>query len=114
MDIGDVIILTFLLIVSLIAFIISFFQFKEKGFLFNNSYLYASKKERETMNKKSHYRQSAIVFLLIGIALLLLALEILFKVRWLYSAIMLIIGCLMVYAIGSSINIRRKNNENTL
>lgn len=114
MDIGDVIILTFLLIVSLIAFIISFFQFKEKGFLFNNAYLYASKKERKIMNKKSHYRQSAIVFLLIEIALLLLAMEILFEFRWLYLVIMVIIGCLMVYAIGSSINIRRKNNENTL
>ncbi|MBF4691515.1 DUF3784 domain-containing protein [Fusibacter sp. Q10-2] len=45
---------------SITAFIISYMQYKEKGFLFNNAYLYASKKERNEMNKKPHYRQSAL------------------------------------------------------
>ena len=36
------------------AFIISYFSFREKGFLFNNAYLYASKEERATMDKKPH------------------------------------------------------------
>lgn len=78
MGIGEIILLIFVLIVSLSALIISYFQFKEKGFLFNNAYLYASEKERETMDKKPHYRQSAIVFLLIGISFSLLAIEIFF------------------------------------
>ena len=30
------------------AFIISYFSFREKGFLFNNAYLYASKEEAES------------------------------------------------------------------
>lgn len=53
-------------ILAIGAFIVSFRSFKEKGFLFNNAYLYASKEERATMDKKPHYRQSAVVFLMIG------------------------------------------------
>ena len=53
--------------VSIFLFFMSVRSFMEKGFLFNNAYIYASKQEREKMNKKPHYRQSAIVFLLIGL-----------------------------------------------
>lgn len=90
MNIGEIIILILALIISLAAFIISSFQFKEKGFLFNNAYLWASKKDREMMNKKPYYRQSAIVFLLVGIAFLLLAIEIAFTIKWMYTVIMLL------------------------
>ena len=53
--------------VAIASFIFSYFQFKEKGFLFNNAYIYASKQERKVMDKKPHYRQSGIIFLMIGI-----------------------------------------------
>ena len=53
-------------ILALIALVISVRSFKEKGFLFNNAYIWASKQEREQMNKKPHYRQSAIAFALIA------------------------------------------------
>ncbi len=35
------------------AFVISVRSFKQKGFLFNNAYLYASKQERDTMDKSN-------------------------------------------------------------
>ena len=57
--------------IAISCFIISFLQFKQKGFLFNNAYIYASKKERETMDKKPHYRQSGIVFVLVGMIFLI-------------------------------------------
>lgn len=44
------------------GFVLSYRQFNEKGFLFNNAYIFASKQERETMNKKPHYKQSGICF----------------------------------------------------
>lgn len=109
MNAGDVIIFAFLLVVSCAAFIISFFQFKERGFLFNNAYLYAPKKERETMNKKPHYRQSAIIFLLLGIIFLILALETLFTIKWLYPAAALVVTGTIIYAIVSSADLRRKD-----
>ncbi len=33
------------------AFIISYLQFKEKGYLFNNAYIWASQEERKHMDK---------------------------------------------------------------
>ena len=38
-------------VLSVVCAVISFFQFREKGFLFNNTYIYASKQEREIMDK---------------------------------------------------------------
>lgn len=108
---ADIITFTFELIVSLVTFLISYFQFKEKGFLFNNAYLYASKRERETMNKKPHYRQSAIVFLLLGLVFLFLAVEVILTIKWLYLVVGVIIVVLIIYAIASSINIERINRS---
>lgn len=107
MDMQEIILFAFVLSVSLAAFIISCFQFKEKGFLFNNTYIYASKKERETMNRKPYYRQSAISFLLIGMAFFLLAIDIAFTVQWLSLAVLLLLISMTVYAFVSSINIEK-------
>ena len=37
---------------AIVCLVISVLQFKEKGFLFNNAYIWAAKQERETMNGK--------------------------------------------------------------
>ena len=58
-------------VIAIASFIFSYLQFQEKGFLFNNAYIYASKQERETMDKKPHYKQSGIVFVFIGIIFLI-------------------------------------------
>ena len=55
-----------LFVIAMAAFIMSYFSFKEKGFLLNNAYIHASRRKRENMDKKPYYRQSAIVFFLIG------------------------------------------------
>ena len=62
----DIIVAIILLAVSLLLFVVSIRSFQEKGFLFNNAYLYASKQERETMNKKPYYRQTAVIFFMMG------------------------------------------------
>ena len=95
------------LVLAIVAFIISFFSFREKGFLFNNAYLYASKEERATMDKKPHYRQSAIVFLMIGIIFLLNAMSSLWTNSWFsYMAIVFALIAI-IYAIVSSVMIER-------
>ena len=94
-------------ILAIGAFIVSFRSFKEKGFLFNNAYLYASKEERATMDKKPHYRQSAIVFLMIGIIFLLNAMSSLWTNSWFsYMAIVCALIAI-IYAIVSSVMIER-------
>lgn len=105
----EVITIVILFLISIGAFIIGYFQFKEKGILFNNAYLYASKEERATMNKKPHYRQSAIVFASIGFIFLLNAVELLIRSGWLFLIVLGLMILLIVYAIVSSIMISRKN-----
>ena len=98
------------LIVAIIAFsfaaimaIISVRSFKEKGFLFNNAYIWASKAERERMDRKPYYRQSAIVFCLLSAVFFVIGISMILqnsKIQLL--EIPLIVGAL-IYAIVSSI-----------
>lgn len=89
------------LVLAIVAFTISIRSFMEKGFLFNNAYLFASEQERKTMDKKPHYRQSAIVFCLLGITLLLFAIESIVKTEWLLYVSTIFIIAAIVYAIAS-------------
>lgn len=105
---SNIIIAIVLFIVSLGAFLVSVRSFMQKGFLFNNAYLYATKEEREKMNKRPYYRQTAITFLLIGIIFLLLGINIFLKISWLsYVTIMLAVVTL-IYSIVSTVKIERK------
>ena len=97
-----------LLVFSIGAFIISIRSFREKGFLFNNAYLYASKQERDNMDKKPYYRQSAIVFLFIGIIFLLNTFDVLFSTGCFFYAVMVIAIITVIYAVASSIVIEKK------
>ena len=107
----NIIITCIVFIVSLVMFIISFRSFKEKGFLFNNAYLYASKEERSNMDKKPHYRQSGIVFLLLGVVFLANVLETIFKIEWLFYIKMACVFIAITYAIVSSVMIAMKKKQ---
>ena len=50
-------------------------HYMEKGFLMNNAYLYASKEQREKMNKKPYYRQSAIIFGILSVVFIVIGLS---------------------------------------
>lgn len=67
MPVFDKVLAVIMLMCSLISFFISYQQFKERGFLFHNAYVYASKEDRNKMNKRPYYQQSAKVFFGIGI-----------------------------------------------
>ena len=92
-------------LISVVAFFISIRSFQEKGFLFNNAYIWASKQEREKMDKKLHYRQSAIVFLIIALIFLCIAVEFILKANWMYLITIALSVVAIVYAIVSSIRI---------
>ena len=99
----NIIVAVIFVLISLASFVVSYLQFREKGFLFNNAYLYASKKERETMDKKPHYRQSAIVFACVGCVFLLNAVDAVFQTGWLIYVIIGIGAAMSIYAIVSSV-----------
>ncbi len=104
----EIIIAVILFIVSIGTFVISFFSFKEKGLLLNNAYIYASRKERNSMDKKPHYRQSAIIFFLISIIFLLNAIEVLIDSGWIFYIVLMIMVVTIIYAIISGILIETK------
>lgn len=90
-------------VLAVTCFIISVMQFKEKGFLFNNAYIWASKQERATMNKKPHYRQSAIAFALCAATFFFMALGCVLFTDWLWLIGGLSAIVLLAYAIFSSV-----------
>ena len=105
---SNIIIAIVLFIVSLGAFLVSVRSFMQKGFMFNNAYIYATKEERKKMNKKPYYRQTAIVFLLIGIIFLLLGIDVLIKISWLSYVSIILAVVTLIYSIVSTVKIERK------
>ena len=97
-----------LFVIAMAAFIMSYFSFKEKGFLFNNAYIHASRRKRGSKDKRPYYRQLAIVFFLIGIIFLLNAMEVVLKRGWTSLIVLVLLILTLVYAIQSSITINRK------
>lgn len=89
------------------AFIASYFQFREKGILLNNAWLYASKEEREALNKKPYYRQSGVVFALIGITFLLNAVMVAVKQKEIFYIVLGMLVVTVIYAIVSTIRIEK-------
>ena len=86
-------------------------SFFERGFLLNNAYIYASKEERKTMNKKPYYRQSAVVFCVLSAVFLVIGLSLLFQNdKMILLEIPLIIG-IIIYAIGSTVKMNRKTKR---
>lgn len=98
---------TLMFIISILSFIISVRSFMEKGFVFNNAYIYASKKEREEMNKKPYYRQSGIAFLLVGTMFLLNGFNIIFNNKILFYIVIFILIFIIIYAIVSNIAVEK-------
>lgn len=95
-------------VLAIICFVVSYLQFNEKGFLFNNAYMYTSKQERETMDKKPYYRQSGILFSFIGIIFAINTTDLILQTGWLFYMVIGFAIIASVYAIVSSVVIRNK------
>ena len=95
-------------IIAVVCFVISYLQFNEKGILLNNAYIFASKQERETMMTKPHYKQSGIVFLLIGIIFLINSVDVILQTGWLFYCVIVVAVAAIVYAVISFIIIEKR------
>ena len=104
----EIITASILFLIAILAFALSVRSFCGKGFLLNNAYLYAPKQEREMMDKKPYYRQSAVVFLLIGCIFALNGFSILLRIDLIsHIAITVVFGAI-IYAIVSSVLIEKR------
>ena len=99
----ETIIQVILFVIAAGWFAIGSMQFREKGPLLNNSYLFASAQERNTMEKKPLYRQSGTVCSLLGVIFLLIALGMLFGFVWLYGFALGAAVLTVLYAAVSSV-----------
>ena len=97
------------LIVAIIVFMLAALQlflaarsFMGKGFLLNNAYIYATEEEREKMDKKPFYRQTAIVFTFLGTAFVVIGLSLVLKSNKILLIEIPLIAGAAVYAIVST------------
>ena len=88
--------------------VLAILHFLERGPLLNNAAIYASREERETMDKKPWYRQSAIVFCLLSAVFVVLGLTIVLGIRQLQLLEIPLFVAVVVYAVVSSVRINRK------
>ena len=100
-------------IVFLIAGIMAFLawrSFRERGFLLNNAYIYASEQERKSMDKRPYYRQSAVVFCLLSIVFIIIGLSIVLHNYRLELLEIPAAAAVIIYAVVSTIRIGRQKN----
>lgn len=105
----EIVVAIIFFVLSLVLIVLSIRHFLEKGFLFNNAYLYASKEERQKMNKKPYYRQSAIVLLILGISFAFNGIQLLTGISAFFVVEIILFAGVFVYAIISSILIDKRN-----
>ena len=87
---------------SFICFRIAYRQYREKGFIFTNTWLFASEKERANMDtriKKAEYRVGRNVFFLLGLILIICAVYFQLWLSWLSWIIFALMGLLIIYAL---------------
>ncbi len=89
-------------VLSAAFLVISILQFLEKGFLFHNAYIWASREQRQQMDKTANYRQSGVAFGICSGVFLLMGLEVRLMTGWLWLAVGILAAALGVYAIASS------------
>ena len=95
-------------IVSAVLTVLGFLQFGERGFLFNNAYIYASEEERKTMNKKPYYKESATIFCILCAIFLVIGLSLVLQNDKLsLLELPLIVGAI-IYAIVSTVKINKQ------
>ena len=83
-------------------------SFMERGFLLNNAYIYATKEERKTMDKKPYYRQSAIVFCLLSVLFVIIGLSVLFQNDTIMLLVIPFAVAVVLYAVVSTVLLHKR------
>jgi len=111
MTTGELVTTILMFVIAGILLLFSIRSFLERGFLLNNAYLYASKEERKSMNKKLYYRQTAIVFCILSTVFIVIGLSLVLQNdKIMLLEIPLILGA-VIYAIASAVRISREEKK---
>ena len=88
-------------------------QLLQKGKPINNAYLYANEEERRAMDWRPYFRQSGIVFLMLGLQFLMLGFFCISRLSVFLIAEFLLLGTVVIYAVASSILIEKNKKKGT-
>ena len=88
---------------ALFALVISVCSFMEKGFPLNNAYIFATQREREQMDKRPFYRQTAVISALIAAVYLCITLVIVLSSKWPLIGVGIFSAAAIVYAVKTSV-----------
>ena len=105
MSVGKLIIAIILFAIAGIFMLLSIRHFCERWYLLNNAYLYASKEQREAMNKSPYYRQSAIVFCVLCIVFVVIGLSVVLQNTMVMLLEIPLFTAVVIYAVISTIKI---------
>lgn len=105
----ELIIVVFVFIIAGLMLMISIRSFMNRGFLLNNAFIYASKEEREKLDKKPYYRQTAIVFLLLSMVFVIVGLSVVLHDPGINLIEIPLIAATIIYAIFSTIRIQKRS-----
>lgn len=97
--------------IALVFVLLSVRSFLQKGFLFNNAYIYASESERKTMHKKPYYMQSGVVFCLVSVIFLLNGLALALHENRLFWLAHTTMAVTLVYAVVSAVLIEKRKKK---
>ena len=111
MGAGEIITAIVLFVLAGVFLVLAVRHFMKRGFLMNNAYLFASKRERETMNKKPHYRQSAIAFLFVSAIFIVVGLSLVLENNKLLFLLLPLAAGATTYAIVSAIQIDKQERR---
>lgn len=92
---AEKILATLMFIATVLCAVASIRAFMQKGYLFNNHYIHATKQQREQMtdeDKKPYYRQTAITLLLMSVLWLCNGIYVLTK-----SGVFLAVGAVVAF-----------------
>lgn len=103
--------LIIMIVLAVVLFAYGILQLFQKGFLFNNAYIYASKEEKLKMNKKPYYIQSGIILLIVAVVMALNAVQLAFEISWVLIPIIALCIIAVIYAIVSTGIIQRNRNR---
>jgi len=88
--------------IGFICFRIAYRQYREKGFIFTNTWLFASETERANMDiriKKAEYRVGRNVFFLLGLMFIVCAAYFQLWLSWISYIIFALMGLVVIYAL---------------
>ena len=111
MSASEIVMAVLLFIAAAVLTLLAVRQLKCKGYCFNNAYIWADKKERDSRNFTPYYKQSGRIFLMIAGLAVLNGLYVLLKSGWLLGGAAALMALTVCYAVSSSVKTDKENKE---